>query len=372
MPVSDPQLRTPLYERHVEAGARMVPFAGFELPVLYTSIFEEHRAVRRSAGLFDVSHMGQVRLRGSGTLELAQRLFSNDVAGTRIGKARYGLLCREDGGVIDDLVLYRVDEQEVLFCVNAANRAADLAWMQQVKRDENFKCDLIDESEATALIALQGPRALEIAARLEAADARPPGRWAFRTAELAGVPVWLSRTGYTGEDGYELYAPAGSALKLWDALLEAGSETLRPAGLGARDTLRTEMGYSLYGHELDLHHDPRQAGLERFLSLDHDFIGAAALRGRTPEVRLVGLLLDGRQVARTGFEIFADDAPVGVVTSGTFAPSIERSIAIGYVGAQSSEPGQRLAVEIRRRRIGAVVCTMPFFDRKATPGDGEA
>lgn len=363
--MAEPLLRTPLYERHVEAGARMVPFAGFEMPVLYGSILEEHHAVRRAAGLFDVSHMGQVRLRGGDALGLAQRLFSNDVAATRIGRVRYGLLCREDGGVIDDVTLYRVAEDEVLFCINAATRAGDLAWMRGVRHDENFKCDLIDESEETALLALQGPQALAIAARLEAGEPRPPGRFRFRAGTLAGIPAVVSRTGYTGEDGYELYVAADDAVRLWDALLEAGAGTLRPAGLGARDTLRTEAGYALYGHELDLDHDPLEAGLERFLALDRDFIGAAALRGRTPERRLVGLLLEGRQVARSGFELFSDeaaDAPrVGVVTSGTFGPSVERSIAIGYARARFAEPGQRLAVEIRRRRVGAVVCAMPFF-----------
>ena len=349
----------------------MVPFAGFEMPVFYGSILAEHRGVRRSAGLFDVSHMGQVRLRGPACLDLAQRLFSNDVAATRIGRVRYGLLCREDGGVIDDVTLYRVAEQEVLFCVNAANAAADLARMQQVRTDGGFECDVIDESETTALLAIQGPRALEIAARIEAAPgAKPPRRWAFRQATLAGVPVWLSRTGYTGEDGYELYAPAERAERLWDALLEAGGPALSPAGLGARDTLRTEMGYALYSHELDLDHDPLEAGLERFLALDRDFIGAEVLRKRAaagPERRLVGLRLEGRSVARTGFPLFADDEPAGVVTSGTFAPSVERSIAIGYVRARSSDPGQRISVEIRGRRADCEVCTMPFYDVKARP-----
>jgi len=367
--MSDPLRRTPLHARHVEAGARMVPFAGFDMPVLYGSILAEHHAVRRSAGIFDVSHMGQVRLRGPAALDLAQRVFSNDVARTRIGRVRYGLLCREDGGVIDDVTLYRVDEHEVLLCVNAANAAADLAWVQRARSEGGFECDVIDESEATALIAIQGPQALEITARVEGEpDARPPRRWAFRQASLAGVPVWLSRTGYTGEDGYEIYAPADGAERVWDALIEAGGPALTRAGLGARDTLRTEMGYALYGHELDLDHDPVEAGLERFLALDHEFVGAAALRERVaagPERRLVGLRLDGRAVARTGFAIFADGEPAGVVTSGTFAPSVERSVAIGYVRARSSDPGQRLSVEIRGRQADCEVCTLPFYDASA-------
>lgn len=357
---------TQLHLRHVEQGARMVPFAGFEMPLLYTSILEEHRAVRSSAGLFDVSHMGEIRLRGRDALATAQLLFSNDVAGTEVGRVRYGLLCLEDGGVVDDVTLYRAGEDEVLFCVNASNIAEDLAWMREVQRMSGLACEIIDESAETALLALQGPRALALVAPLLPPDTRPPRRWRFVQTQLAGIPVWLSRTGYTGEDGYEMYTRSERVVALWDALREAGGEALSPAGLGARDTLRTEMAYPLYGHELDREHNPVEAGLERFLAFGRGFSGEAALRRvceRGPEQRLAGLLLEGRQVARSGYPILAE-ARIGTITSGTYGPSVERSIALGYLEARYAEPGSCIAVEVRGRGIPCKVTKTPFYGRK--------
>jgi len=365
--MSDSPQRTPLYSRHVEAGARLAPFAGFEMPVVYDSIVGEHRAVRNSAGLFDASHMGEVRIRGHQALELAQRVFSNDVAGTRLGRVRYGLLCLEDGGVIDDVTLYRTADDEVLLCVNASNIAEDLAWIREVHRSRGLDCDVIDESEQTALLALQGPRALELAGKLLADDVSPPRRWRFENTQLAGRDVCLSRTGYSGEDGYEIYVASQHAGSLWDALVSESGDALRLAGLGARDTLRTEMGYSLYGHELDREHDPLEAGLERFLAFDQEFIGREALQRTAragPERRLVGLLLEGRQVDRHGYPIL-DDEVIGVVTSGTYGPSVERSIAMGYVPARYATAGTQLAVEIRERRVACRVTPTPFFSRKS-------
>ena len=356
--------RTPLWARHVAAGARMVPFAGFDMPVVYDSILDEHRAVRARAGLFDVSHMGEVRLRGPGALELAQRLFTNDVAGTGPGRVRYGLFCVENGGVVDDVTLYRSGERELLFCINASNIAADLAWLREVHAASALECEVRDESDATGLLALQGPDALALAAKLLPPGFRPPKRWHFAHAELAGIPVMLSRTGYTGEDGYELFAPAERTVALWDALRSAGGDALALAGLGARDTLRTEMAYPLYGHELDREHDPIEAGLERFVSFGRGFIGEPALRKRAtdgPARRLVGLRLEGRQVARPGFRIVSE-AGDGVVTSGTFAPSVDGAIALGYVPAKFAA-GAQLHVEIRGKHVPCKIVPTPFYKR---------
>ena len=361
--MSDPALRrTPLHARHAEAGAKLVPFAGFEMPVVYTSILEEHRSVRSAAGLFDVSHMGEVRLRGPQAEALAQRLFTNDVAGTPPGGVRYGLLCAEDGGVVDDVTLYQVAEGELLFCVNAATASADLEWIRSVAARGRYDCQVIDESDATALLAVQGPEARKLVHRL-LPDAPRPGRWKFAPTRYQDAEIWLSRTGYTGEDGYEIFLPNRCAVPLWDALCAAG---VRPIGLAARDTLRTEMGYSLYGHELDPSINPLEAGLERFVAFGKGFIGEEALleiqkRG-TPR-RIVGLLLEGRQVARPGAPI-VHGGPIGTVTSGTFGPSIERSIAIGYVPAEHAGVGTRLAIEIRGREIACEVAQLPFFHRK--------
>ena len=300
----------------------------------------------------------------------------------------YGLLCQEDGGVIDDVTAYRVAENDVLLCVNASNIAADLAWLRKVHDESGLDCEVLDESDATGLLAIQGPAALEITAGLLEDGDPAPRRWRFREARLAGVPVWLSRTGYTGEDGYEIFSPAGQAVTLWDALVAAGGDRLSLAGLGARDTLRTEMAYPLYGHELDLERNPLEAGLERFVRFGAGFIGEPALaaqRASGPAERLAGLLVEGRSVPRPGFAILADrpaksassvvkgassavkgvSSAVGRVTSGTFAPSVERSIAMGYVPADLAEPGTRLGIEIRGRQVPCTVTETPFYNRKS-------
>jgi aminomethyltransferase len=354
--------RTPLHARHAEAGAKLVPFAGFEMPVVYTSILEEHRSVRAHAGLFDVSHMGEIRIRGPQAERLAQRLFTNDVEGTALGGVRYGFLCAEDGGVVDDVTLYRIAPGELLFCVNAATASADLEWIRSVAARGRFDCEILDESDATALLAVQGPEARK-RVHEQIPDAPRPGRWKFAAARYQGAELWLSRTGYTGEDGYEIFLPNRCAVPLWDALCAAG---VRPIGLAARDTLRTEMGYSLYGHELDPGTNPLEAGLERFVAFGRGFIGEEALleiQKRGPARRIVGLLLEGRVVARPGAPI-VHGGPIGTVTSGTFGPSIERSIAIGYVPAELATVGNRLAVEIRGREIACEVAQLPFFHRK--------
>ncbi len=345
----------------------MVDFAGFDMPVEYGSILAEHRAVRSRAGLFDVSHMGEVRLRGRDAVALAQRLFTNEVASMEPGRVRYGMLCLPDGGVVDDATLYRVADDELLFCINAANIADDLAWMREVHAGSGLDCELIDESESTALLAIQGPEARAITDPLVDGEAPRPRRWRFAAARIGGIPVWLSRTGYTGEDGYEIYAPATRAAELWDRLLEAGKERLEPCGLGARDTLRTEAGLALSGHELDRSTNPLAAGLERFVDLERDFVGRdalAAVRERGPRRTLAGLLLEGRAVARTGAPIHTP-AGDGVVTSGTFGPSVERSIAIGYVPADAPGPGQRVEVTVRTRRIVCERVRLPFYSRKS-------
>jgi aminomethyltransferase len=344
----------------------MVPFAGFDMPVMYASILEEHRAVRGSAGLFDVSHMGEVRLLGADAAALAQRLFTNDVSDMEDGQVRYGLFCLPDGGTVDDVTLYRVGAREWLFCVNASNVAGDLAWMREVHAASGLACEIRDESEATALLALQGPAALAIAGRALPDTGTAPRRWRFSRPRWGADEIWLSRTGYTGEDGYEIFAPAARAGELWDRLVEAGGSELALAGLGARDTLRTEMGYPLYGHELDRSTNPLEAGLERFVAPERDFVGSAALaaiRRTGPARSLVGLLLEAGPVARPG-AVIQTSAGAGIVTSGTFAPSVERSVAIGYVPARAARAGDVVHVEIRGRRVEARITETPFHRRK--------
>jgi len=365
--MSEPLARTPLYAWHVEAGARIVPFAGFEMPLVYSSILEEHRHVRARTGLFDVSHMGEFRLSGADAGALAQRLFSNRVSSMTPGTVRYGLFCAENGGVIDDATLYCVAPDDYLFCVNAARVAEDFDWFTRVHRALGVSCELTNETASTALIAIQGPEARDVAHRVLGGDAPRPRRWRFEACRFEGEPAMLSRTGYTGEDGYEIYLPAKRATSLWTALMDASRGAAKPIGLAARDTLRTEMAYSLYGHELDLSINPLEADLARFVQFGTSFIGESALAGLRetgPARRRVGLLLAGRQVARPGTAIVADEV-IGQVTSGTFGPSIERSIAIGYVPAQYAAPGTQLGVEIRGRRIPCEVTETPFYSRKS-------
>ena len=362
-------LKTPLWERHREAGARLVEFAGFDMPVLYTSIVAEHRAVRGAAGIFDVSHMGEIRLRGPGAFAVAQRLFTRDLGKLSEGRVLYGLLCRADGGIVDDVTLARTGPDDLLFCVNAANADSDLAWIRSVWNDHARPCELLDESAATALLAVQGPGARAIVDPLLADPGFAPRRWRCVQTQLEGVPVLLSRTGYTGEDGYEIYLSADHAVAAWDLLLASGGGGLTPAGLGARDTLRTEMAFPLYGHELSLAQNPIEAGLDRFVDFGAGFIGEEALcrvRDAGPAERLVGLAIESRQVARSGYAIESEET-VGKVTSGTFGPSVQQSIAIGYVQDRFSEAGTRLAVRIREKSVGCTVVPTPFFDRSRRP-----
>ena len=343
-----------------------MPFAGFEMPVLYTSIIAEHRAVRRGAGLFDVSHMGEIRLRGPEAVGLAERLFTNRVKTMPEGRVRYGLLCLHDGGIIDDVTLLRMGAAETLLCVNASNIAACMDWIEQLRAEEGFACEVVDESAKTGLLALQGPLAAEIVAPLLPSQAGLPRPWRFERTTVGDIPVTLSRTGYSGEDGFELFVAAERTVALWDTLRRSAGERLTPCGLGARDTLRTEMAYPLYGHELDRGRNPLEAGLERFCAFGTGFVGEPALetlrRHPLPEQR-VGLVLEGRAVGRPEYPILGEGR-VGTVTSGTYGPTVEQSIAIGYVSAGHAEIGARLGVEIRGRRIPCEVVQTPFYNRK--------
>jgi aminomethyltransferase len=357
--------RTPLYDLHRRLGARLVPFAGFEMPVQYASILDEHAAVRERAGLFDVSHMGQIHLSGAAAVAAGERLMSCPVASLRPGRVRYGLLCNERGGVVDDVTVYRLAPDRLFLCVNAANIAKDLAW---IEAHAGPAC-VEDRSDATGLLALQGPRGAAVLARIADADLAGVPRFAFVEAKLAGRPALVSRTGYTGADGFELYLAAGDAETVFEALLEAGrADGLVPAGLGARDTLRLEAALPLYGHELDDDTSPLEAGLERFVKLAQGgFIGAEAIRRRAEEGlrrRLVGFVLLERGIARAEHPLCdASGADVGVVTSGAPSPTLGKSIGLGYVPPALAAVGTLLGVRIRGRAIPAQVVQTPFVKR---------
>jgi aminomethyltransferase len=362
--------RTPLYDRHVALGASMVDFAGYEMPIQYSSMRDEHTAVRQRAGIFDLSHMGEVRIGGAEPVAAVQRLVTNDLDRIGEGHAQYTGMCRDDGGIIDDLIVYRgVDECYIV--VNASRRSVDVAWMRAHLRDG---ATLEDTSDATALIAVQGPLAVSVVAPLvsgvDVAALRPFSfAWGASLAGVGGVVV--SRTGYTGEDGVELYVDAAGAPAVWDALMEAGrSVSMLPCGLGARDTLRLEAGLRLYGQDMDETVDPFSAGLGWVVRLDKPggFAGSDALRHiketGAPR-RFVGLRMGGRAIARHGMPVFSGDAQVGEVTSGTFSFTLGCGIATASLRSDV-EADAPLQVEIRGTRADAERVPLPFYKRPST------
>lgn len=355
--------RTPLYEEHLGLGAKLVPFAGFEMPVQYpTGITAEHRAVREQAGLFDVSHMGEFRVVGEGALDLIQRITVNDAARMEVGQAQYSAMCFEDGGVVDDLLVYRFPDDYMLV-VNAANLEKDLSWIRSHAAD--LDVEVRDDSDDTALLALQGPEARGILRPLTGVDLDAIRYYRFAEGEVAGVPAVISATGYTGEDGFELYVPAAEAAGLWRRILEEGGTRVVPAGLGARDSLRLEVGYPLYGNDLDAEHTVLESGLGWITKLDKGaFVGRDALRAQKEEGlarRLVGLTIRERGFPRPGYPILADGREVGALTSGTVSPSLGYGVALGYVPAELASEGTSLEVDARGRRLAAVVTRPPFF-----------
>jgi aminomethyltransferase len=357
--------RTPLYDRHVAAGARMVDFGGWEMPVQYAGVLDEHRAVRRAAGLFDVSHMGEFSVAGPGAEAFVQRLTPNDVAKLAPGRAHYSAFLTPEGTFVDDLLVYRLAADELMLVVNAGNIEGDFEWAAAAPRDG---ATLENVSDRYALLALQGPTAVEILQPLTATPLDAIRYYGFARGEVDGRPAILSRTGYTGEDGFELYVAPEDAPDLWDRLLAAGAPAgLVPAGLGARDTLRLEAGMALYGHEIDRTTTPWDANLGWIVKLDKgDFVGRDALlaaAGEGPAQTLVGFEMVGRGIAREGHPIVADGAVVGEVTSGTFSPTFERALGMGYVDTSLGEPGTEIEVDIRGKLVAARVVKLPFYKR---------
>ena len=357
--------RTPLYDVHVRAGARIVEFAGWQMPVQYEGIVAEHAAVRERVGLFDVSHMGEVVFRGPKAFEALQRVFTNDLARCADGQAQYGCLCREEGGIVDDVVVYRRAAYDFLVCVNAANRQKDYEWLH----GHAFGADVANESDAWSQLALQGPRAAEVLQRLTSVRLSAVGTYRFTNGDVAGVTCLLARTGYTGEDGFELFSASEQGPKLWAALMEAGrAEGIRPCGLGARDSLRLEMAYRLYGSDMDDGTTPLEAGLGWVVKLDKgDFVGRDALVRQKQQGlarKLVGFLLTDAGIPRHGYPVLQDGRRVGEVTSGTRSPSLGTSIGLAYVPAALAAEGSTFAVEIRGRLAAAKAVKTPFYTRK--------
>lgn len=346
-------LRTPLHERHAALGARLVPFAGWEMPVQYEGVIPEHRAVRTDAGVFDVSHMGELEVEGPRAKELLQGLLSNDLDKIGSGEAQYTLLTNERGGIIDDLIVYELEPTRFLLIVNASNREADYGWL---KEREIRGSEVSDRSSDYALLAVQGPRAFE---RLDLPKDKQAFTWEM--SEVDGVEVMVNRTGYTGEEGCELLAMAEDAGELWDAVLARG---VVPCGLGARDTLRLEVCYPLHGNDITPETDPISAGLGWTCALDKDFTGADVLRGikaEGPTRKLVAFVMEDKAIPRQGMPI---SEPPGEVTSGSHSPMLDVGIGMGYVPAGSSTPDTELTIDVRGRPRRARVVPKPIYRRE--------
>src|SRR6266496_5162120 len=360
--------RTPLYEQHRAMGARLVEFGGWEMPVQYSSILEEHEAVRTRAGLFDVSHMGEFKAEGPGALTFLQYLVPNDVSRLAIGQALYTQLCLPNGNAIDDLLIYHLAEDRYMLVVNAGNIEKDFAWVE--KQAKNFKdVQVTNQSDTTALLALQGPAAQDILQPLTHTDLSSIKYYHFAPGAVDGVHCIISRTGYTGEDGFELYCASIDVVKLWNDLLETGKpHGLLPAGLGARDTLRLEAGFCLYGHELDEQTNPLEANLGWTVKLNkEEFIGRDALlkiKKQGPKRKLIGIEMIERGVCRGGYAIFEGEQQIGALTSGAPSPALSKNIGMGYVEASHAVVGKPVYIDIRGKRTAAQIVALPFYKRK--------
>jgi len=352
--------RTPLYERHVELGAKLVPFAGWEMPVQYEGIREEHLAVRTHAGMFDVSHMGEVEVEGAGALAFLQRVLSNDVAKIEVGGAQYSCLCNEEGGVIDDLFTYRLGGDRYLIVTNSANHATDLAWLGRWSR--SFDVAVRDVADRYAMLAVQGPNARRIVAGTLNVDLPPRMRVAVE--RIGNRPALVCGTGYTGEDGVELLIDPEIAPAIWVELLDAG---VVPCGLGARDTLRLEVCFHLHGNDLTPEHNPIEAGLGWCCAEQTGFVGAEAVaraRAEGTAERLAPFTIEGAGIPRQGNPVLTDGEPAGEVTSGTFSPSLEVGIGMAYVRSDLAEPGIEVEIDVRGKRRPARIASKPLYRKE--------
>lgn len=356
-------IKTPLAAKHEEIKGKMVPYSGFYMPVSYAGLKDEHNAVRNNVGMFDVSHMGEFRVEGSDALNLLQYITSNDVSSLFDGKIQYSCMPNGKGGIVDDLLVYRVNENEYFLVVNASNKEKDWKWIEGVAKEKGFDVELTDESDSWALIALQGPNAPKaLAPLLDNKEAAEISYYTFTNAKVCGHDCIVSATGYTGAGGFEIYMPNSGAEEIWQALLDGGVE---PCGLGARDTLRMEMGFCLYGNDINEETNPIEAGLGWITKFSKDFIDKDTLEGikeNGPARRLKGLVIKGRGIPRQGYEVVnSENEVVGKITSGTMSPTLGIGIGMAYIDRAFAKKGTQLFVSIRNKSIEAEVVAFPFL-----------
>lgn len=357
--------RTALYEKHAALGGRMVPFSGWDMPLQYASILKEARAVRSSAGIFDVSHMGRLNISGMGAGDLLNRVLSVDATKLRIGKSKYNLICTENGGIIDDCIVYRKAYDNYLVIPNAANTANVLQWIKTHINDDQVLIE--DLTSKYAMIALQGPKAFTIVQQLTSTDLSKIGRFTAVNARVAGVDTFLARTGYTGEDGVELIIPAYDSNVVWDSIVSKG---VTPCGLGSRDVLRLEAGLLLHGNDMNVTTNPYEAGLDKFVDPDRlEYVARKSLkfiRDQGVKRKLVGFMLLERGIPRQGHQISDGKKQIGEVTSGGYSPTLDRSLGMGYVPTVHADLNSQIVINIRGKHVKAQVTTLPFYIRGAT------
>ncbi|MDC7997729.1 glycine cleavage system aminomethyltransferase GcvT [Gilvibacter sediminis] len=355
---------TALSATHEALGAKMVPFAGYNMPVSYEGVNIEHETVRNAVGVFDVSHMGEFLVSGPNALDLIQKVCSNDASKLTVGKAQYSCFPNETGGIVDDLIVYKVKEEEYLLVVNASNIQKDWDW---INKHNSMGAQLRDISEDFSLLAIQGPKAVEAMQSLSSVDLSAIKFYNFVVGDFAGIEhTIISATGYTGSGGFEIYCKNSEVKQVWDKVLEAGANFgIKPVGLAARDTLRLEMGYCLYGNDIDDTTSPIEAGLSWITKFTKNFINSEALKDqkeRTPERKLVGFELDDRGIPRQGYDIVDGNGnKIGEVTSGTMSPSLKKGLGMGYVPAVMADPGSKINIQIRKNAVPATVVKLPFY-----------
>ncbi len=359
---------TPLTEKHIELGARMMPFAGYNMPVSYDGIVEEHLNVRENVGLFDVSHMGQFFIEGKEALLLIQKISSNDASKLVFGQAQYACLPNDKGGIVDDLIIYKLGEESYMLVVNASNIEKDLAWIKQAN---TFEATIEDRSDSMALLALQGPKSIDVLKKITPVNVEGIQFYHFAIGEIDGIEnVIISATGYTGSGGFELYLDNRDAVKVWDKLLEIGKEeNIQPIGLGARDTLRLEMGYCLYGNDINDETSPIEAGLGWIVKTkkEEEFYSKSLFREQRKDgvsKKLIAFTVHDRRVPRQGYEIVdIDENPIGIVTSGTLSPSLQIPIGLGYVDVDHAKVDQDIGIKTRNKILHAHIVKLPFYKK---------
>lgn len=361
--------KTPLYDRHVALGARLIDFGGWDMPVQYTGVIEEHHATREAAGLFDICHMGEIDVKGPSAFDLLQTVMSRDLTGQEIGQMKLSVMTTEQGGIIDDLTIYKFSEDYYRIVTNAGRKDVDLNWILKIKDAKGFvDVEVVDATDEVGKVDIQGPKSQNILQKLVSHDLSPLKFYYFMETTILGFPTVISRSGYTGEDGFEIYTDAAHIGELWDKLLEIGAEHgLKPVGLGARDTIRLEAGMMLYGNDMDETVTPYEVVYGWITSLDKEFVGREALKKQKEsglKRKLVGFEMQDRGIARHGYRVLRDGRDIGEVTSGTFAPTVNKAIGMAFVPFDLKEPGTEIDIQIRNKLAKARIVKLPFYKRQ--------